>query len=94
LGPNGSHTASFNSGSNSGGGESSGVNRGSSYGVSRSNGYSETMDYEIPAGDFSRYLKTGGPANDNEVTAFWFQAGRTFTDSSRNYLYVRFKQAA
>jgi uncharacterized membrane protein YgcG len=90
----GNRSSNFNNGSNSGGGESRGLNRGSNGGRSQSIGYSEAMDYEIQPGDFSRYLKTGGPANDNEVTALWFQAGRTFRESGRNYLYARFKQAS
>jgi NAD(P)-dependent dehydrogenase (short-subunit alcohol dehydrogenase family) len=84
----------YNYGSSSGrsGGESWGRNRGLNTGDSTSSGYSETMDYEIEPGDFARRLRTGGPANRNNVTAVWFQAGRIFDDSRRNYLGVRFEQ--
>jgi hypothetical protein len=85
-----SSTSSF--GSNRGGGESTGRNRGLNRGQSYSDGYSETMDYEIEPGDFSRALKTGGPANGKNVTAVWFQAGKIFRDSRRNYLLTRFEQ--
>jgi hypothetical protein len=44
--------------------------------------------YLLPAGA----LRTGGPANGNHVTAVWFQAGKTFADSGRNYLLTRFEQ--
>ena len=57
-----------------------------------SGGYSETMDNEIEPADFARYLYTGGPANKSTVTGVWFQAGKTFGDSARNYLHVSFKQ--
>lgn len=87
---NGSHSSS--SGSNRGGGDSWGRNRGASTSETRSGGYSETMDYEIEPGEFGRVLKTGGPANQNQVTGIWFQAGKTFVDSARNYLHVRFRQ--
>lgn len=77
---------------NQGGGENWGRNRGHNTSESISGGYSETMDYEIEPGDFARALKTGGPANRNAVTAVWFQAGKTFNDSRRNYLLTRFQQ--
>ncbi len=78
--------------SNSGTGDSWGRNRGTSHGGSYSGGYSETMDYEIEPAAFARHLQTGGHANHNRVTGIWFQAGKTFTDSQRNYLHVRFQQ--
>ena len=92
YGGNGSGSHSSSSGSNRGGGDSWGRNRGASTSETRSGGYSETMDYEIEPGDFGRVLKTGGPANQNQVTGIWFQAGKTFNDSARNYLHVRFRQ--
>ncbi|HTQ13466.1 MAG TPA: hypothetical protein VMH86_06280 [Rhizomicrobium sp.] len=79
-------------GSSSGTGENTGRNRGLTRGESYSGGYSETMDYEVEPADFARALKTGGPANGNNVTAIWFQAGKTFNDSGRNYLLTRFEQ--
>jgi hypothetical protein len=88
----GGYSTSSSHGSNWGGGESTGRNRGLNRGESISGGYSETMDYEIEPGAFSRVLKTGGPANGNNVTAIWFQAGKSFQDSRRNYLLTRFVQ--
>jgi hypothetical protein len=79
-------------GSSSGGGDSWGRNRGANNGESRSAGYSEAMDYEIEPAEFARSLRTGGPANGKRVTGVWFQAGKTFTDSHRNYLNVSFQQ--
>lgn len=88
----GGGSSSSNWGSNAGGGESWGRNRGVNTGSSVSGGYSETMDYEIEPAEFSRILRTGGPANAGNVTGIWFQAGKTFRDSTRNYLFVRFHQ--
>jgi hypothetical protein len=88
----GNYSTSTSSGGNVGAGESTGRNRGLNRGESYSGGYSETMDYEIEPSDFGRILKTGGPANGNSVTAVWFQAGKKFADSRRNYLLVRFQQ--
>ncbi len=50
------------------------------------------MDFEIEPGDFGRHLVTGGPANGGKVTAIWFQAGKQFQASHRNYLHVSFRQ--
>jgi hypothetical protein len=83
---------SSNSGSNWGGGDSIGRSRGTNSSQSVSGGYSETMDYEIEPAAFSRSLKTGGPANHKQVTGLWFQAGKTFRSSGRNYLPVSFRQ--
>lgn len=90
----GASGSSYSSGASSGrsGGENWGRNRGINDSDSTTSGYSETMDYEIEPGDFGRRLRTGGPANRNNVTAVWFQAGRVFQDSGRNYLGVRFEQ--
>ncbi|MBS0473089.1 MAG: TraM recognition domain-containing protein [Proteobacteria bacterium] len=88
----GNYSTSSSSGTNWGGGENLSRNRGATRGDSTSSGYSETMDYEIEPGAFSRILKTGGPANGNNVTAVWFQAGKVFRDSHRNYLLTRFVQ--
>jgi len=90
-GKGGSHYSS-SGGSNWGGGENWGRNRGMNDGTSTSDGYSETMDYEIEPADFGRCLATGGPANSNRVTGVWFQAGKRFEVSQRNYLHVRFQQ--
>ncbi|MEJ1967439.1 MAG: hypothetical protein WDN03_02195 [Rhizomicrobium sp.] len=67
-----------------------GRNRGRNTGESTSGGYTETMDYEIEPGAFAQVLRTGGPANKNCVTAVWFQAGKVFADSRRNYLVTTF----
>ncbi|MDO8381020.1 type IV secretory system conjugative DNA transfer family protein [Phenylobacterium sp.] len=88
----GNGSSSWSSGSNRGGGDNWGRNRGLNTSDSFSGGYSEVMDYEIEPADFARHLKTGGPANGGEVTGVWFQAGKSFADSARNYLHVRFQQ--
>ena len=88
----GNSSSTWGSGSNTGGGDSWGRNRGRTSGESTSAGYSETMDAEIEPAVFARDLRTGGPANRGRVTGLWFQAGKTFTDSHRNYLHVRFQQ--
>lgn len=87
----GTQTGGHNS-SNKGGNTSWGQQRGRNTGESVSDGYSETMDYEVEPGDFSRYLHTGGAASGGVVTGFWFQAGRRFAASGRNYLYAEFLQ--
>jgi hypothetical protein len=88
----GNYSTNSSVGSTSGTGKSTGRNRGFSRGSSFSGGYSEQMDYEIEPSDFGRALKTGGPANGGNVTAVWFQAGKKFNDSRRNYLLTRFEQ--
>jgi TraM recognition site of TraD and TraG len=88
----GNYSTNSSFGSNRGEGESTGRNRGMSRGDSYSGGYSETMDYEIEPAEFGRALKTGGPSNGGNVTAVWFQAGKKFNDSRRNYLLTRFEQ--
>lgn len=87
---NRSSSASF--GSSSGYSDSTGRNRGVSAGESTSSGFSEAMDFEIEPAEFSRSLKTGGPANGGVVTAIWFQAGRRFAASGRNWLLAGFQQ--
>lgn len=69
-----------------------GVNRGNSHGTNESTGYSESMEFLIEPGEFARGLKTGGKANNYEVTGVWFQAGRVFEESGSNVLLARFKQ--
>ena len=46
---------------------------------SRTEGGSEAMDAIIEPNEFSR-LKTGGPANDNKVSAIWVKSGASFVD--------------
>jgi hypothetical protein len=88
----GNVSSSGSFGTNRGGGDSSGRNVGRNTGDSVTQGYSETMDYMVEPGAFGRMLRTGGPANNNEVTAVWFQAGKRFAESNGNSLYVTFKQ--
>ncbi|QLQ13273.1 MAG: TraM recognition domain-containing protein [Brevundimonas sp.] len=85
-------SASSNFGTSKGGSTNWGRNRGTNSGESVSGGYSETMDYEIEPADFARALRTGGAANGGVVTGVWFQAGKRFADSQRNYLHVSFDQ--
>ena len=89
----GHSSSTSNYGNNYGEGENTGRNRGLNRGDSVTGGYSETMDYEIEPGEFSRELRTGSPANGGTVTAVWFQAGKLFRDSRRNYLMARFQQS-
>lgn len=88
----GGSSSSWSNGANSGAGDSWGRNRGVNTGQSVSGGYSEAMDNELEPAIFARDLRTGGPANNGQVTGVWFQAGKTFADSRRNYLHVRFQQ--
>jgi len=69
-----------------------GVNISRGGGTTMSRGYSEGMEYAIEPGDFGRILKTGGRENSNLVTGVWFQAGRIFNATGRNYLLETFKQ--
>ena len=50
------------------------------------------MEFAFEPGDFARTLRTGGPENHNLVTGVWFQGGRIFTGSGRNYMMGTFKQ--
>jgi hypothetical protein len=85
-------------GTNWGGGSSSGtgstwgtnINRGT--GTSTSRGYTETLEWAIEPGDFARAFKTGGRANNYEVTGIWFQSARTFAASGCNFLWETFRQ--
>ncbi len=88
----GNVSSSGSFGSSRGGGDSSGRNVGRNTGDSVSQGYSETMDYMVEPGAFGRMLKTGGPSNNNKVTAVWFQAGKEFAETHGNSLYVTFTQ--
>jgi hypothetical protein len=83
---------SWNSGSSSGGSDNWGRNSGYGSNSSVSQGWSEQLDYLIEPGDFSRMLRTGGPANGNRVSAVWYQAGRCFNRSSDNMIIAEFAQ--
>jgi hypothetical protein len=84
--------SSWNVGSSQGGSDQWGRNRGSGSNSGESWGQSQQMDYLIEPGQFSRMLKTGGPANGNRVSAIWYQAGRRFSASGGNALLVEFAQ--
>jgi hypothetical protein len=86
------YSLSSSSGSTSGEGNNWGSNRGRGFTDNVSHGYSESMEFCIEPGDFGRYLKTGGPENGNRVTAVWFQAGRTFKATGKNFLVPEFEQ--
>lgn len=70
-----------------------GDNRG--YGSSSNNteGYSEVMDYLIEPAVFGKELRSGGPANDNIVTAIWYSAGGNFkATKGANVVFPAFRQ--
>jgi len=90
--PQGGESSNWSHGSSSGGGSNWGQNIGTNTGWTSGGGVNETMDYEIEAGEFSRHLLTGGPSNKNRVTALWFQAGKRFASTHRNYLLTSFRQ--
>ena len=51
------------------------------------------MEDLIPAAWFSQGLKSGGPANGNEVTAVWFTNGAHFKGGGNlNILFTTFRQ--
>jgi TraM recognition site of TraD and TraG len=93
-GSNGQTTygASWGGGSSSGGNDNWGRNRGGGTSSNTSRGYNEAMDYILEPAEFSRMLKTGGPAHANRVSAVWYQAGRAFKASSSNALLAEFAQ--
>jgi hypothetical protein len=81
-----------NTTNNKGRSDNWGENRGQSNGTSVSRGYSESMEYAIEPGDFARCFKTGGAANNYQVTGLWFRAGEIFRASGTNVLPVTFSQ--
>lgn len=84
--------SSWNSGSSQGGSDNWGRNRGHGTSSNVSQGWSEQVDYLVEPGEFSRLLRTGGPANGNRVSAIWYQAGRSFRRSGNNMLLAEFAQ--
>ncbi len=90
-GPGGSSGGS-SSGASYGSGENWGDNRGRSTSYGETRGYSEQMDYLIEPAKFGSLLETGGPANNNRVSAIWYQAGRSFHASHGNALLTHFRQ--
>jgi hypothetical protein len=91
-GGQGSRSSNSGSGHSSGSGNNWGSNRGRATSENISRGYSESTEYSIEPGYFARGLRTGGPQNNNIVTAIWFEAGRVFRASGTNWLLARFKQ--
>ncbi|HEX4231153.1 MAG TPA: hypothetical protein VHZ07_20920 [Bryobacteraceae bacterium] len=81
-----------NTTTNKGSSDNWGENRGQSRGTSTSRGYSESMEYAIEPGDFGRCFKTGGAANNYQVTGIWYRSGETFKASGGNILPVTFSQ--
>lgn len=69
-----------------GGSDNWGRNRGHGRNSGSSWGTSEQMDHIIEPGQFGRMLKTGGPANQNRVTAVWYQAGKRFSSDGNSFL--------
>lgn len=89
----GGSTSNTSSGGTSSSGASWGDNVGRSRNESESWGTSEQMDYILEPRVFASELKSGGPANRNQVTAIWFQAGAKFRDTGgRNVLWPIFQQ--
>ena len=87
----GNSGSNWGSGSSSGGSDGYGKTQGGGTSHNLSQGYSEQMDFIFDGGDFGRVLKTGGPANRNRVSAFWYQAGRQFA-SGLNVQLVEYQQ--
>jgi hypothetical protein len=92
VGQGGQSSSTSGSGSNDSKGNNWGSNRGQGVSRNESRGYSESMEYAIEPGDFARILRTGGRENGNQVTAVWFQSGRTFKCSGSNVMLQRFQQ--
>ena len=56
-------------------------------------GTSEQMDFLIEPRVFAEELKSGGPANGNQVTAVLFRAGAKFrATDGRSFLFPTFRQ--
>lgn len=87
-----SHGSSWSAGGSSGGSENWGRNQGLGNSSNSNHGYSEQVDWVLEPAEFSRGLKTGGPANANRVSAVWYQAGRAFRASGTNALMAEFRQ--
>lgn len=87
-----SYGSNSSSGTSSGGNDSWGRNRGGGSNHGETWSQNEQMDFVIEAGAFGRMLKTGGPANDNRVSAIVYQASRVFRASGGNAVLVEFQQ--
>ena len=78
-------------GSSSGSGDNHGTNVGEGQNEGRSWSAAETMDLLVEPSFFAKELKSGGPANDNIVSALWFKTGGSFGGGA-NALITRFRQ--
>ncbi len=82
-----------NNGRSSNAGQSWGHNVGRSSNESINYGTTEQMDFLIEPRVFANDLKSGGPKNNNKVTAVWLKAGARFQASAgANTLIVTFEQ--
>lgn len=88
----GGYGSNWSAGGGQGYSDNWGRNRGSGSSSNVSHGYSEQMAYIIEPAQFGRMLKTGGPANGNQVSAVWYQAGRRFQVSGGNSMLASFNQ--
>ena len=92
-GPRGSASRSTGNALSASQGESWGLSVGQGTNESTSWGTSEQMDYLVEPRVFASALKTGGPANRNQVTALWFKAGANFrSGGGGNVLLATFRQ--
>jgi len=92
YGPGG---GSFNSGSgnNSGSGENYGTTVGRGTNTGRNYSVAENMDVIVEPRFFASELKTGGPANNYEVSAIWFKtSGNFIAANGGNFLLTTFNQ--
>jgi hypothetical protein len=88
----GNHSFNSNTGHNSGTGNNWSSNRGRGTSESVSQGYSEAMEFAIEPGSFGQILRNGGRQNGNQVTGIWYQAGRIFKSSGKNFMLEIFQQ--
>jgi hypothetical protein len=88
----GGASSSSNSGTNSSSGDSDGNNVGSGSNENTSVGASEQMDFIVEPRVFASELQSGGPQNNNIVSAIWFKAGGNFGPGRANHLLVKFRQ--
>jgi hypothetical protein len=50
------------------------------------------MEFAIEPGAFGNILRNGGRENKNKVTGIWYQAGKTFKASGKNFILGTFQQ--
>jgi hypothetical protein len=81
------------SGNNSGSGENYGTNVGRGTNTGRNYSVAENMDVIVEPRFFATALKTGGPANNHEVSALWFKSSGNFAAANGgNVILTTFKQ--